>query len=145
MLEGKTTDDKLFSGIFTWKMPVNMLCKKRQSSVVVNKFGRKNKWRNKWLCFLDFVFGQHRTYYSNIIEDQLKSISIFTVRYDSFCIALDFEINFLNFNSAFFTLNVGVKKTIFQFCLYIKVKYGKILPNILKNMVDIAKHETQKK
>ena len=88
--------------------------KKRQSSVVVNKFGRKNKWRNKWLCFLDFVFGQHRTYYSNIIEDQLKSISIFTIRYDSFCIALDFEINSLNFNSDFFTLNVGVKKTIFS-------------------------------
>ena len=112
--EGKTTtDDKLFSGIFTWKMPVNMLCKKRQSSVqVVNKFGRENKWRNKWLCFLDFIFGQYATYFSNIMEDLLKSISIFTIRYDSFCIALDFEINFLNFNSAFFTLNVGVKKTI---------------------------------
>ena len=113
--EGKTTtDDKLFSGIFTWKMPVNMLCKKRQSSVVVNKFGRKNKWRNKWLlCFLDFIFGQYPTYFSNIIEDVLKSIPIFTIRYDSFCIALDFEINFLDFNSAFLTLNVGVKKTIF--------------------------------
>ena len=113
--EGKTTtDDKLFSGIFTWKMLVNMLCKKRQSSVqVVNKFGRENKWRNKWLCFLDFIFGQYATYFSNIMEDLLKSISIFTIRYDSFCIALDFEINFLNFNSAFFTLNVGVEKTIF--------------------------------
>ena len=72
------------------------------------------KWRNKWLlCFLDFIFGQYPTYFSNIIEDVLKSIPIFTIRYDSFCIALDFEINFLNFNSAFFTLNVGVKKTIF--------------------------------
>ena len=89
--------------------------KKRQSSVlVVNKFGRKNKWRNKWLlCFLDFIFGQYPTYFSNIIEDVLKSIPIFTIRYDSFCIALDFEINFLDFNSAFLTLNVGVKKTIF--------------------------------
>ena len=37
-----------------------------------------------------------------------------------------------------------LKKTIFQFCLYIKVKYSKILPDILKNMVDMAKHETQK-
>ena len=54
------------------------------------------------------------------MEDLLKSISIFTIRYDSFCIALDFEINFLNFNSAFFTLNVGVKKTIF---FYNNVQY----------------------
>ena len=54
------------------------------------------------------------------MEDLLKSISIFTIRYDSFCIALDFEINFLNFNSDFFTLNVGVKKTIF---FYNNVQY----------------------
>ena len=39
MLEGKTTDDKLFSWIFTWKMPVNIFVK-RQS---VKFDGKKNQ------------------------------------------------------------------------------------------------------